>query len=95
MNLAEYTKYDALGLAELVAKKQVSPKELTETAVKAIEAANPTVKAVVELYPDRIKGSTKSPWVMAPSAACRSSSRTCSATSRGAESSSAAGSARA
>jgi amidase len=56
MNLAEYAKYDALGLAELVAKKQVSPKELTETAVKAIEAANPAVKAVVELYPDRIDG---------------------------------------
>ena len=28
MNLAEYASYDALGLAELVAKKQVSPKEL-------------------------------------------------------------------
>ena len=28
MNLAEYATYDALGLAELVAKKQVSPKEL-------------------------------------------------------------------
>ena len=56
MNLAEYAKYDALGLAELVARKQVSPKELTQTAVKAIEAANPVVKAVVELYPDRIDG---------------------------------------
>jgi amidase len=56
MNLAEYAKYDALGLAELVARKQVSPKELTETAVKAIEAANPAVKAVIELYPDRIEG---------------------------------------
>jgi amidase len=56
MNLAEYAKYDALGLAELVARKQVSPKELTQTAVKAIEVANPTIKAVVELYPDRIEG---------------------------------------
>ena len=28
MNLAEYAKYDGLGLAELVAKRQVSPKEL-------------------------------------------------------------------
>ena len=56
MNLAEYAKYDALGLAELVAKKQVSPKELTETAVRAIEVANPVIKAVVELYPDRIEG---------------------------------------
>jgi amidase len=54
MNLPEYAKYDALGLAELVAKKQVSPKELATTALKAIEAANPAVNAVVETYPDRI-----------------------------------------
>ena len=54
MNLAEYAHYDGLGLAELVAKKQVSPKELAQTALKAIEVANPTVNAVVETYPDRI-----------------------------------------
>ena len=41
MNLTEYAQYDGLGLAELVAKKQVSPKELAQTAAKAIEAANP------------------------------------------------------
>src|SRR6202008_3041097 len=56
MNIAEYAKYDGLGLAELVAKKQVSPKELAQTALKAIEAANPSVNAVVETYPDRIAG---------------------------------------
>src|SRR4029079_7681474 len=56
MNLKEYATYDGLGLAELVAKKQVSPKELADTALKAIETANPTVKAVVETYPDRIAG---------------------------------------
>ena len=56
MNLAEYASYDALGLAELVAKKQVSPKELAKTAVAAKEKIDPTVKSVVELYPDRIDG---------------------------------------
>ena len=56
MNLAEYAKYDDLGLAELVARKQVSPKELTDTAARAIEVANPVLKAVVELYADRIEG---------------------------------------
>ena len=56
MNLAEYATYDALGLAELVAKKQVSPKELAQTAVAAKEKVDPTVKSVVELYPDRIEG---------------------------------------
>ena len=54
MNLAEYASYDALGLAELVAKKQVSPKELAKTAVAAKEKVDPTIRSVVELYPDRI-----------------------------------------
>ena len=56
MNLAEYASYDALGLAELVAKKQVSPKELALTAVAAKEKVDPAVRSIVELYPDRIEG---------------------------------------
>jgi amidase len=56
MNLSEYARYDALGLAELVASRRVSPKELAETAARAIEAVNPLVNAVVETYPDRIEG---------------------------------------
>jgi amidase len=56
MNLAEYASYDALGLAELVANKQVSPKELAKTAVAAKEKVDPAIRSVVELYPDRIDG---------------------------------------
>ncbi len=56
MNLAEYASFDALGLAELVAKKQVSPKELALTAVAAKEKIDGAVRSVVELYPDRIDG---------------------------------------
>lgn len=56
MNLTEYATYDALGLAELVAKKQVSPKELAQTAVAAKEKVDPTIRSIVELYPDRIEG---------------------------------------
>ena len=56
MNLTEYATYDALGLAELVAKKQVTPKELALTARKAIESQPiPPINAVVETYPDRIE----------------------------------------
>jgi amidase len=55
MNLSEYATYDALGLAELVAKKQVSPKELALTAAAAKEKVDAAVKAVVELYPDRVE----------------------------------------
>jgi len=43
MNLAEYAAHDALGLAELVAKKQVSPKELAQTASAAREKIDPTI----------------------------------------------------
>jgi amidase len=56
MSVAEYAQYDAVGLAELVARRQVTPKELAETAARAIAALNPQVNAVVETYPDRIEG---------------------------------------
>ncbi|HTT09721.1 MAG TPA: amidase [Burkholderiaceae bacterium] len=54
MNPAEYARYDALGLARLVADGEVSASELARTAARAIAATNPAVNAVVELYPDRI-----------------------------------------
>jgi amidase len=56
MNLAEYASYDALGLAELVARKEVTPKELALTVAAAKEKVDGAVNAVVELYPDRIEG---------------------------------------
>ncbi|HUF87629.1 MAG TPA: amidase family protein [Thermohalobaculum sp.] len=56
MQLAEYARLDATGLAELVARREVSPRELAECAARAIEAANPKVNAVVETYADRIEG---------------------------------------
>lgn len=56
MNLSEYAGFDALGLAELVAGGQVSPKELAAAAAAAIDAINPAINAVVETYPDRIEG---------------------------------------
>jgi amidase len=55
MKLAEYASHDALGLAALIAGKQVSPKEVAATAAAAIAAINPAVNAVVETYPDRIE----------------------------------------
>jgi amidase len=66
MTLTEYAAYDALGLAELVAKKQVSPTELARTAAMAIDAVNPSVNAVVEIYADRIEGLTDATLGMGP-----------------------------
>jgi amidase len=56
MQLAEYARHDATGLADLVARREVGPRELAECAARAIEAANPRVNAVVETYADRIEG---------------------------------------
>jgi amidase len=55
MKLAEYSAYDALGLAELVARKEVSAKELAQSAAAARAKVDGTLNAVVELYPDRIE----------------------------------------
>jgi len=43
---AEYDAYDALGLAELVRRRQVSPAELLEAAIARVGARNSTVNAV-------------------------------------------------
>jgi amidase len=45
--LTLYSDSDALGLADLVKHKQVTPAELVETAIAAIEALDPTLNAVV------------------------------------------------
>ncbi len=55
MKLNEYVSYDALGLAELVATKQVTPRELATTARQAIDAVNPDINAIIEVYDDRIE----------------------------------------
>jgi amidase len=55
MRVSEYARYDATGLAALVARREVSPKELARMAAEAIAALNPKINAVVELYADRIE----------------------------------------
>ena len=47
MKISEYASYDAVNLAELVRKRQISPPELTEVAIAAIEAVNPRLNAVI------------------------------------------------
>jgi amidase len=43
---ADYERYDALGLAELVRQRRVSPGELLEAAIARVEARNRAVNAV-------------------------------------------------
>jgi amidase len=47
MQREEYIRYDGLGLAELVRKKEVSPSELAELSIGLIEEKNPALNAVI------------------------------------------------
>ena len=44
---ADYERYDALGLADLVRRKEVSPEDLLDAAIERMEARNQAVNAVV------------------------------------------------
>lgn len=47
MAFAEYDRYDGLGLAELIRRKEVSAAEVCEEAIARIETRNPRLNAVV------------------------------------------------
>ena len=51
MNFEEYRKHDAVALAELIKKKEVTASELLDIAIKHTEEVNPKINAVVtKLY---------------------------------------------
>lgn len=56
MNLAEYSALDGVGLAELIAKGELQVEEVCSCALRVIEALNPALNFVVQVYPDRVKG---------------------------------------
>jgi len=56
MNLAEYSRYDGVALADLVRKRVVSPKELARLFMEAVEKVNPRTNAVIKVYSDRVEG---------------------------------------
>lgn len=62
----EYTHHDALGLAALVRDRQVSPAELAEAAIAAIEAVNPRLNAVVHPMYDHARVAAARPLPAGP-----------------------------
>jgi len=59
---AEYEQFDALGLAELVRRRDVSPRELVQTAIERIETRNPRLNAVIHrLYEDAMAAAAAPP----------------------------------
>ena len=47
MKFEEYRKHDAVSLAGLIAKRQVSAEEVLETAIARAEQVNPAINAIV------------------------------------------------
>ena len=56
---AEYDKYDALGLAALIAKKQFTPLELLHAVRQRLEAFNPQLNAFSQLFFDKAEAQIK------------------------------------
>src|SRR5262245_31485244 len=50
---SEYDKYDALGLAELIAKKEITPAELLDAVRQRVEATNAKINAFNHLFFDK------------------------------------------
>lgn len=70
MAIADYAKYDGLGLAGLVARKKVKPIELVDEAIARAERLNPKLNAII--YKDyenaraRAKGRLRGPFAGVP-----------------------------
>src|SRR5437870_11248770 len=50
---AEYGNYDGLGLAELIARKKISPLELLNAVRQRVDAFNPKLNALCHLFFDK------------------------------------------
>ena len=61
MAFADYCRYDGLGLAQLVANKDVSPLELVDEAIARIEKHNPKLNAVIYRTFDRARSAATLP----------------------------------
>lgn len=54
MRVSEYASCDATELASLIKSGQVSSLEVSECAARAVEAVNPALNAVIEVYEERV-----------------------------------------
>lgn len=54
LSIEEYSQFDATDLARLVRQGDVSARELSETALSAVDLVNSALNAVIEVYPERV-----------------------------------------
>ncbi|MDB5284728.1 MAG: amidase, partial [Bacteroidota bacterium] len=66
MTFDEYRKHDAIALAELIKKKEVTATELLDIAIKRAEEVNPKLNSVVTKFYDRAKEQLKQVDATAP-----------------------------
>lgn len=59
MELHDYVSYDAVGLADLIAKGEVTADEVVNAGHRAVERVNSSINAVVETWPDEAPSSLK------------------------------------
>ena len=71
MPSADYVKYDAMGLADLVAKGEVTALELLKTTIARAEQGNGKINAINLPYYDLARAAIKQGVPKAPSTACR------------------------
>ena len=58
MRFDEYRKHDAVSLAGLIAKREVSAEEVLETAIARAEQANPAIDAIVHKQYEQARKAT-------------------------------------
>jgi len=57
----EYHQFDAVGLAELVRRREVTPLELVEEAIRRIERLNPALNAVIHRMDEQARAAASGP----------------------------------
>ena len=57
--MKDYDRFDAIGLAALVARKEVSPQELLDAAIARTEAVDPAINAVVGRHYDEARAAVR------------------------------------
>jgi amidase len=60
----EYSSYDAIGLADLLKRREVTPLECAEAAIERVERLNPTLNAVVHPLYERARERARSPFAL-------------------------------
>ena len=55
MNFEEYRRHDAISLAELIAKREISAAEVLEAAIARAEQVNPAINAIVHKQYDQAR----------------------------------------